>query len=177
LKFGETARGEDFMNSDEYTRQIEQAFQGEVTGEAMFHELAERVQDPEHRYKMRVLERLEIETKELIRPLAERLLGHIVESPTAHATGIAQATALAEMPWEKFMHVFRREVAKFVARFEVLEKAAPARDAKILTALTAHERALQSFSEHECSDTNANSLEPVINLLKVVPPRIHEPSK
>ncbi len=159
------------MNSDEYTRRIEEAFQGEVSGQAMFHDLAERIQDPEHRYKMRVAERLEIETKELLRPLAERLLGHVDESAAARETGISQANALAAMPWAKFMHVFRREVAKFVTRFEELERAAPPSDAKVLAALTAHERALQSFSERECSGSSADSLDPVIKLLKVVPAR------
>src|SRR5208282_5425694 len=119
------------MNSNEYAKQIEEAFQGEVSGEAMFHDLAARLQDPGQQYKMHVLEQLEIETKELIRPLAERLIGQIAESPSARETGNAQANVLAAMPWAKFMHVFRREVAKVVARFEELEKSAPTSDAKV----------------------------------------------
>ncbi|HKN00739.1 MAG TPA: hypothetical protein VJX23_09510 [Candidatus Binataceae bacterium] len=159
------------MNPTEYARQIEAAFQGEVQGAAMFHDLSERLQDPEHRYKLRVLEQLEIETREVLRPLAERLIGTVNDGATARKTGIAQASALAAMPWAKFMHVFRREVAKFVAHFEELEKAGPADDSRVLAALTAHERALQSFSECECSGASANSLEPVVKLLRVVPTR------
>jgi hypothetical protein len=65
-----------------------------------------------------------------------------LESASARETGIVQATALAAMPWDKFMHVFRHEVAKFVARFEELEKSGPPAEAKLLAAVTSHERAL-----------------------------------
>jgi hypothetical protein len=159
------------MNQDEYVRTLAEIFQDEVLGEAMFHSLASALQDPEHRYKMRVLEQLEIETKELLRHNLNRLAGGTMESTSAREAGIAQATALAAMPWDKFMHVFRREVAKFVARFEELEKSGPPADSRLLAAVTAHERALQSFSERECSGSTADSLEPVIRLLRFVPPR------
>jgi hypothetical protein len=159
------------MNPEEYIRRLQEIFQGEVLGEAMFHTLARAMLNPEHRYKMSVLEQLEIETKELLRNSLQRLGGDTTESASARENGIAQATALAAMPWEKFMHVFRREVANFVARFEELEKSGPPADARFLAAVTAHERALQSFSERECSGSSADSLEPVLKLLRVVPPR------
>jgi len=137
----------------------------------MFHTLSGALLDTKHRYKMSVLEQLEIETKELLRNNVKRLGGDTAESESARENGVAQATALAAMPWEEFIHVFRREVAKFVARFEELEKSGPPVDARFLAAVTAHERALQSFSERECSGSTADSLEPVIQLLRVVPPR------
>jgi hypothetical protein len=75
------------------------------------------------------------------------------------------------MPWAKVMHIFEREVRKFVAHFEKVEKAGPAHGAKLLAAVTAHERALLSFSERESSGPASNPLDPVICLLKVVPAR------
>jgi hypothetical protein len=42
------------MNSEQYVRTLEEFFQGEVTGEALFHALAEALEDPERRYQMRV---------------------------------------------------------------------------------------------------------------------------
>lgn len=161
----------ELMKPDEYVHRLEEIFQGEVLGEVMLHWLASALQDPEHRYKMRVLEQLEIETKELLRQNVKRLGGDTTESESARETGIAQARALAAMPWDKFMHVFRREVAKFVAEFEEFEKSGPAADASLLAAITAHERALQSFSERESSGSTADSLELVIKLLRVVPPQ------
>ncbi|MFZ1886821.1 MAG: hypothetical protein WAU33_02220 [Candidatus Binataceae bacterium] len=161
------------MNPNEYLRRIEEAFQGEVLGEAMFHAMAGAMEDPERRYQMRVLEQLEIETKELLRANVKRLGGDATESASARQTGIAQAATLAKMPWAKYMHIFRREVTKFVARFEELENSGPTADLQMLAALTAHERALQSFSEREFSGSgsSADPLEPVLKLLKVVPPR------
>jgi len=161
------------MNSEQYLQTLEEFFQGEVTGEALFHALGEALEDPEHRYQMRVLEQLERETKELLQENIGRLGGDIGESAAARATGIAQAKALAAMPRAKFMHIFGREVRKFVTRFEEVEKSGPAHGAKILAAVTAHERALLWFSERESSGAASAPLEPVISLLKVVPLR-HE---
>jgi len=161
------------MNSNEYLRRIEEAFQGEVLGEAMFQAMAGAMEDPERRYQMRVLEQLEIETKELLRAHVKRLGGDATESASARETGIAQAATLAAMSWAKFIHIFRREVAKFVVRFEEFENSGRTADLQMLAALTAHERALQAFSERESSGSgsSADSLEPVLKLLKVVPPR------
>jgi hypothetical protein len=161
------------MNSEQYLRTLEEFFQGEVTGEALFHALGEALKEPARRYQMRVLEQLEHETKELLREHIGPLGGDIEESPSARATGIAQAKALAAMPWAKVMHIFGREVRKFVAHFEEVEKSGPAHGAKLLAAVTAHERALLSFSERESAGAAGDPLEPVITLLKVVPPR-HE---
>lgn len=158
------------MNPQEYLATLEEFFQGEVTGEAMFAALAESLDDPEHRYQMRVLEQLERETKELLCENVKHLGGEATESPVARQAGVAQAKALAAMPWPKFIHIFRREVAKFVAHFEEVEKSGPASDARLLAAVTAHERALQTYSERESSGA-ADALGPVISLLRVVPAR------
>jgi len=155
------------MNGEDYLHTLEEFFQGEVTGEAMFHALAEALEDPEHRYQMRVLEQLERETKELLREKLKRLGAETTESSAAREIGISQAKALSSMPWSKFTHIFRREVAKFVGRFEEVERSGPSEDAKLLAAVTAHERALLSYSERELAGT-AGVLEPVMALLKVV---------
>ena len=76
------------------------------------------------------------------------------------------------MPWAKVMHIFEREVRKFVAHFEEVENAGPEHGAKLLAAVTAHERALLSFSERESSGAAGDPLDPVISLLKVVPTRL-----
>lgn len=159
------------MNSEQYLRTLEGFYQGEVTGEALFQTLAEALEDPERRYQMRVLEQLERETKELLRENIGPLGGDVAESASARATGVAQAKALAPMPWAKVIHIFEREVRKFVAQFEEVEKAGPAHGAKLLAAVTAHERALLSFSERARMGADGDPLEPVISLLKVVPAR------
>jgi hypothetical protein len=159
------------MSSEEYRRRIEEAFQGEVAGEALFEGLAGKLDNAEDRYKMSVLAQLERETKELVRPLVAKLGGDTRESAEARAKGISQAQVLATMPRAKFMHIFRREVAKFVAAFQELERSGRTEDSQILAGLTAHEQALHAFSESECSDDSADSLAPVTRLLKHVPSR------
>ena len=160
------------MNSEQYLRTLEEFFQGEVTGEALFHTLAEALEDPERRYQMRVLEQLERETKELLLENLRPLGGDIGESASARATGIAQAKALAAMPWAKVLHIFEREVRKFVAHFEEVENAGPEHGARLLAAVTAHERALLSFSECASAGGAGDPLDPVTSLLKVVPARL-----
>jgi hypothetical protein len=145
------------MNPEQFVRTLEEFFQGEVTGEA----LAEAREDPERRYQMRVLEQLERETKEFLRENIRPLCGDIAEGASTRATGIAQAKALAAMPWAKVMHIFEREVRKFVAHFEEVEKAGPAHGAKLLAAVTAHERALLSFSERASAGAGGDPLDPV----------------
>ena len=70
------------------------------------------------------------------------------------------------------MHIFEREVRKFVAHFEEVGKAGPAHGAKLLAAVTAHERASLSFAERASAGAAADPLAPVISLLKVVPARL-----
>ena len=72
----------------------------------MFHTLSGALLDTKHRYKMSVLEQLEIETKELLRNNVKRLGGDTAESESARENGVAQATALAAMPWEEFIPDF-----------------------------------------------------------------------
>ena len=158
------------MDAHEYRRTLEEFFQGEVTGEALFHCLAESFEDSEHRYQMRVMEQLERETKELLRANVARVGGDANESAAARDRGVAQAKAIAPMPWAKFMHIFQREVRKFVAHFEKVEKMGPAEDAKLLAAVTAHEKALLAYSERE-SAGEGDPLAPIVALLKVVPAR------
>ena len=105
------------MNFQNSLRAVEEFFQGEATGEALFHALSDALEDPERRFQMRVLEQLERETKELLQENIGLLGGDIGESASARATGIAQAKALAAMPWAKVIHIFGREVRKFGRAF------------------------------------------------------------
>jgi hypothetical protein len=59
----------------EWAEYLEERFQGEVYGEAIFRVLAERCADAGNARKLRVLEQLERETKEVLRP-ATRAAGH-----------------------------------------------------------------------------------------------------
>ena len=101
--------------SDDYATAIHKAFQGEVYGEALFRGLAERATDPGRAWKWRVLERLETETKERIRPLAEQLCGEVREDAAECERGEKDAAQFSPIPWPSLMGGFRNELLNFVA--------------------------------------------------------------
>lgn len=156
--------------SDDYATAIHKAFQGEVYGEALFRGLAERATDPARAYKWRVLERLETETKERIRPLAEQLFGAVRED-AERERGEKDAAKFSPIPWPSLMGGFRNELLNFVAGFEELEAEGPDEDRALLKRITAHERALLAFAEREVGGRSDASLEPVLELLDEPPPR------
>ncbi len=133
------------MDHTDYRSRIREVFQGEIYGEALFVSLAERFDDSDRRYKMRVLAQLETETKERVRPLLARLGCDQAEDDSARERGARHAAKLAAVPWQELMLRFRGEIAKYVASFEELQAAGAAEDAEILAHVTAHERALLAF--------------------------------
>jgi hypothetical protein len=157
--------------SDDYATAIHKAFQGEVYGEALFRGLAERTTDAARAYKWRVLERLETETKERIRPLAEQLCGEVGEEASERERGEKDAAKFSPIPWPSLMGGFRNELLNFVASFEELEAAGPDEDRGLLQQITAHERALLAFAEREVDGRGDASLDPVLDLLDEPPPR------
>lgn len=158
------------MNSD-YLRRVCESYQGESYGQALFRELAKRTKDPEKNYKWRVLERLEIETKERLLPLVKKLGGNTEEAPENTERGITDARSMAEKHWEELMHSFDQMLPKYVRFFEKLETMAPEEDRNILKAVTAHELAIQTFASKELSGEGDHSIEPVLKLLEEPPER------
>lgn len=72
---------ESHKRSSEYKTYLEERFQGEVYGEALFRTMAESCDDSEKARKFRVLEQLERETKEYLRPVVREAGYSGVESP------------------------------------------------------------------------------------------------
>ena len=59
-----------FSSEDTLDELWVRAYQGEVLGEALFGRIAEKLEDPDHAAKMRVLSTLERKTKEAIAPVS-----------------------------------------------------------------------------------------------------------
>jgi hypothetical protein len=70
-----------------YAAYVEECFQGEVSGEALFRTMVSRCEDAEARRKLCVLEQLERETKELLRPALEETGRSAREDPKRIAEG------------------------------------------------------------------------------------------
>ncbi len=155
---------------DGFLKYLEERFQGEVFGEAIFAAMAEAEPDPDARYKWRVLEALERETKEyLARALRDR--GHDAkESEEQRANGEKLGGRLVAVPRAMFMAGFRTEVVRFVAEYEAAEASAPADGLEIARHVTAHERAILEFTDHELAGRTTDSPAPVLALLLDPPP-------
>jgi len=149
---------------------VEERFQGEVYGEAVFRRMAELCEVPAHARKLRVLEQLERETKELLRPAVREVGYPGVESAERISEGEALGAQLANAPWPELMRSTRLELERFVEDFERAERLAPPGKEPLLRHVTAHERALLEFATRELAgDARRDSLEPVIALLLSAP--------
>jgi hypothetical protein len=157
--------------SDEFVTYLVERFQGEVYGEAVFKAMADAEQDPEARWKWRVLETLERETKEYL-DAALRARGHEAKpSEESWAQGLRFGKRLASVPRAVFLPGLRGEVLKFVAEYEAAEALAPADGRVIAQHVTAHERAILDFADLELAGRGHESAAPVLALLANPPAR------
>ncbi len=110
-----------------YKTYLEERFQGEVYGEALFRTMAELSAEPAQAWKFRVLEQLERETKEFLLPAVRETGCSGEESPERISKGVARGTELAKAPWKDLMRGFQNELQRFVEDFKraeaILQKA------------------------------------------------------
>jgi hypothetical protein len=162
---------DDAERTAQFAKYLDERFQGEVYGEAVFAAMAEACAGAETRYQWRVLEALERETKEyLARALRERSLP-AEPSPELRAQGEKLGRTLAGVPRELFMKGFRGEVSRFVSEYEAAEASVPEDGLEIARHVTAHERAILDFADRELEGRTSDSLEPVIAFLADPPAR------
>src|SRR5262245_745542 len=149
---------------------LEERFQGEVYGEALFRTMADLTQDPDRARKFRVLEQLERQTKELLLPALREAGGSGAENPERILEGEKLGASLANAPWTDLMRGFEKELRRFVEEFERAEALAPAGRERLLRHVTAHERALLDFAVRELETSSTrDSLEGVLALLRTPP--------
>jgi hypothetical protein len=160
------------MSSDEYVEGVLKAYQGEVAGQALYRAAAEAAREPEQCYKFRVLEQLELETKERLRVVLERLGGPTEETTALQEAGEKLAESLFGGPdWFAAMRQYAGMIEPYVKEFEQLEAGAPVDDAEAMAYLVAHERAQVTFARRESECDATTSIEPVLALLSDPPAR------
>ena len=157
--------------ADDYLGRVTVSYQGEVFGEAIFREMGAKNTDPEETYKWRVLEQLETETKERLKPLVAALGGDVAEDAAGFEKGAAIAKTWSQQSWDEVMGWFQAELPKYVRFFEKLETDARVEDRELLGRVTAHEKALEEFAARELGGRGHESLEPVLALLERPPER------
>ena len=126
-----------------------EAFEGEALGEALFARMAELAEDPGRREKLELLRRLEGSTRDLVRPVLDRL-----GIPTAGETAAAEngrtfGEAAASQPWEQLLDGLEANTAKYAAMYAELRPLAAPEDQAVVEALVDHERALCEFARRE----------------------------
>jgi hypothetical protein len=147
---------------------LEERFQGEVYGEAIFRVMAERCADPANARKLRVLEQLERETKEILRPAVREVGLPGVESEEQIRAGVELGAKLAPVPWAMLMVGLKKELEGFVALFEKSEALAPPGAEALFRHITDHERALLEFVVREIEGKPPEeSLAPIVAILRV----------
>ncbi|MBW2269235.1 MAG: hypothetical protein JRH16_11710 [Deltaproteobacteria bacterium] len=156
--------------ADDYASYLEERYQGEVYGEAVMRALAEVASDPLQAHKLRHLEQLERETKELLLPEVEATGGETRESAEKIAEAEKLGAQFGQVPWSDRMRAMTGQLEKYVADFRRCEALAPPGKEALLKHVTAHEQALLDFANRELAGSDPeHSLAPVVALLREVP--------
>ena len=131
--------------------------------------MAERCADPANAKKLRVLEQLERETKEVLRPAVKDFGWPGVEGAEHVKAGEELGAKLAPVPWAMLMVGLKKELEGFVAQFEQAEPLAPPGREALFRLVTDHERALLAFVEREIAGAAADdALAPIVAILGTV---------
>jgi hypothetical protein len=152
--------------SEAYADYVEARYQGEVFGEAVFGAMADACVDPGNSRKLRALEQLERETKELLEPEVAALGRAIEPDAEKLEQGRTVGAAMGQAPWSDILGGMRGELVNFIDDFRRSESLAPPGKEALLRQVTAHEQALLDFVDLELAKEGGDSLAPVRTLLR-----------
>lgn len=153
------------MSPEDYSREIARAYQGEVYGEAMFHEASRAATHEGARAKWALLQRLEHRVRGELEPIVRALGVDASPDPARVASGIRDGAALGRAPWSKAMEVSLAVLEPAIERFRTLLGAARREHVDALQLLLDHEVALHDFAARELRGGAESSLEPIQRIL------------
>jgi hypothetical protein len=139
------------------------AYQGEVLGELLFGGIAEKLDDPDHAAKMRMLATLERRTKEAAAPALERAGLPTAPDPGTQATATALLPGALSMSWTELMGTIGPITAQYIPLYQRIGELSP-EEGETAELLVAHEEALRAFARAEVDGDPATSLEPITAL-------------
>jgi hypothetical protein len=151
---------------------LQDAWQGEVFGVAMYRAIAEQQQDSFRRWQWVALHQLEVETGIAMRQLLLRHGLRVTELEESKRAGLAEAERIVVLPWHDMMKAFADDLPATIDDYRALERACAfeGQDAAALRLLVDHEVASLDFAQVEMRDESHGSINPVLALLKE-PPR------
>jgi hypothetical protein len=140
------------------------AYQGEVSGEALFGRLSEHVEAHDHRHKFDVLRQLEARTRSALVPAMEHHGLPTEADPDVEREARARADAAASLPWSVLMEAFEPITTQFIALYTRIGALARPEDRAVADLLVAHEEALRTFARLELAGRGEDSLAVITSL-------------
>jgi hypothetical protein len=145
------------LSSTAYRDGILSAYQGELIGESVYRELANRSMVGDQKAKLRAIADVERLTGWRLKPIAERLG---IEASDAQRLRVIErrVSELKSLAWPEFIDKALRDWPPYLARFEALKQLAPAGDVDRIQWLVDHEVALVAFAriEHDAMGSDAS---------------------
>lgn len=132
-----------------YLERLLQAFEGEITGETYFADLAPHFDEPGSHAKLAMLSRLERRTAETLRPLIERHGLPVRDEAALRPLAAAWVADHGAESWAGYMARMIEDFSPYVDEFRALETKAPAEDGPALARLTRHEECIIEFATAE----------------------------
>lgn len=150
---------------------LQEAWQGEVFGMAMYSAIADQQPDAFRRWQWMALHQLEVETGAAMRQLLLRYDLPVAELEESKRLGIAEAKRIVALPWQDMMKAFADDLPATIDDYRTLERACAfiGQDAAAMRLLVDHEVASLEFSQLEMRGESHNSIKPVLALLKEPP--------
>jgi hypothetical protein len=156
------------------THVIEELYQGEVLGEALFNRMLRDLEDDRQRHVVASLLQLETETKALLRQaVAARGLG-LAEDDAQRAAGEQIAAALGASTWlDKVQQLQAGIRDHYLPRYQLIAAEAAAEDRDVTALMVRHETALLEVLTREATGQVDTSLAPLDDHLRfpLPPPR------
>lgn len=152
-----------------YREQVGVAYQSASNREVLFADLVRCGWSKDRSAKLRVLQRLEIETITLLGSILDPAELADITSRSPASTVRRRACSLADWRWIEVIEVLDGELAPRGAQLEQLERLAPVGETRRLARVTAHHIALQMFMRLELAGRGRESIQPALALIPVDP--------
>jgi|SRR5262245_2192216 len=149
------------MERAAYLKEIVDAYQAEVWGEAIFSTLAEQATSEEEIEIWRTLARLESTTRERLIALLQRHGLDTTPDPERRRLGEQRGRDRAAMGFAATIKSMTEALPPFLTLYAQLQAEGPAEDRRELEVLNAHEIALHEFATRALAGGGRDSLAPI----------------
>ena len=151
---------------------LQEFYQGEILGEAMFDAMLDSVHGETERYKIALMLQLETETKARLRPVLAAQGLSLQEDPQMRPRGAQFAQALVAASWTAKMRALHQALADtYLPRYRAYAAAMPPPLRAVAQSMVEHEQALLEMTRRELDGDSQRSDQPVRDLLAHPLPR------